>query len=360
MLSAGWMVWGLLGCAGMRAAQRGVVVQPDDPAAWVTLGDAYKRRLKKRRAQEAYSRALSLDPQSAEASAGLASTQGRAGSNRVVRQALRNPTDDELWGDAGDYYFSIGRRDEALSAYTYALELDPTDSEWQRAIFNLAGADRLLEIMDARGDSIGDEGLGDLGDVLRDVGRTEEACVAYRRANAIDPSDDEWINRVAECDGTVPSLTPEVLGGQLGGIGIAGTLSEGVSIGGADAVSVLRSRVFSNAELLRELGMAHAQAGELDQARDYLHSSLLLKPSDDATIELFVAVTGRTRRAVLEQLVEEVPDNDELLGELGDQMLSEGRPQEALVYYRRALELDDDDPEWTRKVALMESITGRR
>lgn len=355
MLAAGWMVWGALGCAGLRSAQRAVVVQPDDPAAWVDLGDAYRHRLKKQRAQEAYSRALALDPSNAEASAGLGNTQRRAGSNRIVRQALRNPTDDELWGDAGDYYLSTGRREEALSAYTYALELDPTDSEWQRAIFNLAGAERLLEIMDARGDSIGDEGLGDLGDVLREVGRTDDACVAYRRANALDPADDEWINRVAECDGTVPGAIS--LGEPLGGVSGGSVLS---SYSDGDAVSVLRSRVFSNAELLRELGMAHAQAGDLEQAREYLHSSLLLKPSDDTTVELFVAVTGRTRREVLEQLVEEVSGDDELLGELGDQMLAEGRPEEALVYYRRALEIDDDDPEWTRKAALLETITGRK
>ena len=45
----------------MRAAQRMVVANPESPDAWVELGDAYTRRLKRRRAREAYGRALSID-----------------------------------------------------------------------------------------------------------------------------------------------------------------------------------------------------------------------------------------------------------------------------------------------------------
>jgi len=348
-------MWGLFGCTSLRSAQRAVVVSPADPAAWVDLGDAYKRRLKKKRAQEAYGRALSLEPGHPDASAAMSGMQRRTGSNKVVRMALRNPNDDELWGDAGDYYRSIGLHEEALSAYTYALQIDPTDGEWQRAIYTLAGIDHLLALVEERADVLGDEGLGDLGDILREQGETEQACALYRRANELDSSDDEWRQRIAECDGTTYNSETDSLGyteGVPGSI-ISGIMGSGSS---SDPTDVLRTRVFSNPELLRELGVAHAQAGDLAQARDYLHSALLLRPSDDTTLEMFVAVTGRTRRNVLEQLVEEVPDNDELLGELGDQMLSEGRPEEALLYYSRALEIDDDDPEWTQKQALIRTI----
>lgn len=356
MAIAGWMMWALLGCAGMRNAQRAVVTRPDAPETWVALGDAYKRRLKRKQAVDAYTRALTLDPQNSEAAEALASSTRRSGSNKIVRLALRNPSDDELWGDAGDYYISIGLRDEALSAYSYALQLDPTDSEWQRAIINLTGLEQLMTFMAERGDSIGDEGLGDLGDLLREYGRSDEACEIYRRASALDSSDDEWRQRIAECDGTTLSETPEI-GSMLGNLSSSSMLDGGSS---ASSVSVLQSRAFSNPDLMRELGVAHAQAGDLEQAQKYLHSSLLLKPSDSTTIELFVAVTGRTRRDVLEQLAEEVPNNDELLGELGDQMLAEGRPEEALVYYRRALEIDDDDSEWIRKEALIKTILENR
>ena len=79
-----------------------------------------------------------------------------------------------------------------------------------------------------------------------------------------------------------------------------------------------------------------------------------------ATLESFAAVTGQTRLEILERLVDEVPDNDEVLGELGDQLLAEGRAQEAAAHYRLALEIDDDDPEWTEKLALLEAIDEHR
>ena len=289
----------------------------------------------------------------------MSKTRRRAGNNKIVRQALRNPSDDELWGDAADYYLSVGLREEALSAYRYALELDPTDSEWQRAILGIAGVDAILEILEAQGQSMGDEGLGDIADILREAGRTEEACATYQRAQALDPTDEEWSQRMAECgSGDISALPPSGLSLQPdGGAGPDVPMSGAVNNA---MVEALRSRVFSNPELLRELGMAHAQAGELGEAEKYLHSSLLLRPSDSSTLELYVAVTGRTRGEILEQLAEEVPDNDELIGELGDQMLYEGRPQEALLYYKRALSIDDDDPEWTSKAALLEEILSHR
>lgn len=353
-----WIIWAFVGCIGLRGAQRDVVARPDDPTSWTELGDAYRQRLRRRAAQEAYSRALELDLNHEAARAGLAKVRRRAGSNKIVRLALRNPSDDELWGDAADYYLSIGLREEALSAYMYALELDPTDSEWQRSILAVAGADVLLEALQSHGGSMGDEGLGDIGDIMRENGRTEEACAMYQRAQALDPTDEEWAQRMAECGGgSISALPPGSLPPGGGPEGSALISPEATSNA---MVAALRSRVFSNPELLRELGMAHAQAGELGEAEKYLHSSLLLKPSDPSTLEMYVAVTGRTRSEVLEQLAEEVPDNDELLGELGDQMLYEGRPQEALLYYKRALSIDDDDPEWTSKAALLEEIQSHR
>lgn len=339
----------MLGCTSVRKAQQGIMANPADPNAWVDLGDAYRRRLRKESAREAYQRALNLDAQNEDARDGLAATQGRVHRDPVVREAMQNPTNDEAWGDAGDYYASLGMAEEALSAYTYALQLDATDSEWQRKIAAMAGVDHLIELLGNQIDSMGDEGIGDLADRLRESGRIDEACDFYRRALSMDPTDTEWLDRIAECDG--------VQGGQNGASG-GGTVTDGG--GSAAATDILRSRVFSNPELLQELGLAHAQAGELEDAANYLHSALLLQPTNGNTLEMYVAVTGKTRLQVLEQLIEEVPENDELIGEMGDQMLADGRPQEALVYYRRAVEIDDDDPEWNSKKNLLEGILSAR
>ncbi len=335
--------------ASMRGAQHMVVSDPDNPESWIELGDAYRRRLKRRRAREAYGRALSLDSDHEDASRKLARLSSRR-NPRIVRAALREPTNDELWGDVGDYYMSIGLHDEALSAYQYALRLDPADSEWHRAVINLGDIDAVLEIINSTTENTSDESLGDMADILRENGRDEEACDLYRRALSMDPTDTEWTPRVAECDGTA---MPD-------GHEIEGMLSSMGSISSSSPIDMLQGRVYGDSELLTRLGIAHAKAGDLDEARKYLYSALLLSPADTAALESFSAVTGQSRLEILERLVEEVPGNDEVLGELGDQLLAEGRTREAAAYYRQALEEDEDDPEWTEKLALVEAVLENR
>ncbi|MFT5682425.1 MAG: tetratricopeptide (TPR) repeat protein [Myxococcota bacterium] len=335
--------------ATMRGAQHMVVSNPDSPESWVELGDAYRRRLKRRRAREAYGRALSLAPDHEDASRKLSRISSRR-NPRIVRTALRDPTNDEVWGDVGDYYLSVGLNEEALSAYQYALRLDPADSEWHRAVINLGDIDAVIEIINSTAENASDETLGDMGDILRENGRNEEACELYRQALSMDPTDTEWTPRVAECDGIV---MPD-------GGAIDGMISSMGSISSGSPIDMLQGRVYADSELLTRLGIAHAKAGDLGDARKYLKSALLLSPADTAALESFAAVTGQTRLEILERLVEEVPGNDEVLGELGDELLANARAREAAVYYRRALEIDDDDPEWTEKLALVEAVLEHR
>ncbi|MEL6343397.1 MAG: tetratricopeptide repeat protein [Myxococcota bacterium] len=342
------ILWAMMmvGCIGIRSAQRDVVVRPDDDVAWVTLGDAYRRNLKPKRAREAYGRALAINPDNEDARAAMAKSAGR--NPRVVRAALRNPNDDELWGDAGDYYVSVGRNEEALSAYRYAMTLDPSDSEWIGAVIRLGGSESVSEMLSDPSANLSDEALGDIGDYFMGSGERERACEMYRRALAMDPSDDEWTQRVSECEGGAISLAEPF---------IEDPGMSGMSSARFGSPQMLQQQVFSNEALLRELGMAHARAGDLGEAQKYLHSALLIKPNEEATLEMYCAVTGRGRLDILEQLAEEVPDNDELLGEIGDQLLSEGRPQEAQVYYKRALDIDPSDPEWTKKLQILEAAS---
>ena len=41
-----------------------------------------------------------------------------------------------------------------------------------------------------------DEALGDLADAYREIGRTGEALLLYRRARDLDPDDSEWTDAV--------------------------------------------------------------------------------------------------------------------------------------------------------------------
>ena len=335
--------------ATMRSAQRAVVTNADNPDAWVDLGDAYRRRLKRKQARMAYGQALLIDETHEEARAGLARIS-RKRNPRVVRFALRNPTNDEAWGDAGDYYIANGMQEEALGAYSHALQLDPSDTEWHNAIISLGGIEPLLGIVDQLMESANDEALGDFADRLMQYGHTEEACALYQRAQELDPEDYEWERGITTCRGEA------LLDGEL----IPGAMSDPSMLSSSSPMDLMRAQVYANDELLTRLGIAHAKAGDLENARRYLHSSLLISPANSATLESFAAVTGQTRLEILERLVEEVPDNDEVLGELGDQLLAEGRAQEAAAHYRLALEIDADDPEWTEKLSLLEAIEEHR
>ena len=335
--------------ATMGSAQRAVVTNAENPDAWVDLGDAYRRRFQKKRARAAYGQALLLDATHEDAQAKLARLSSRR-NPRLVRIALRDPTNDEAWGDAGDYYVANNMPEEAMGAYRHALRLDPGDSEWHQAVINLGDIDALVGIMDQLMEGTDDETMGNVADSLRQYGNTEEACTLYQRASELDPGDTEWERALARCNG---EALPD--GDQLEAM-----MSGSSMLPSSSPMDRMRTQVYANDELLTRLGIAHAKAGDLENARRYLHSSLLISPVNTATLESFAAVTGQTRLEILERLVEEVPDNDEVLGELGDQLLAEGRAQEAAAHYRLALEIDADDPEWTEKLSLLEAIEEHR
>ena len=331
---------GCLGRGKIRSAQQMIISNPENPATWVALGDAYRRGLQPKKARDAYRRALSLDEDNAEAQESLAN-MGSGRKPRIVRQAMREPENDEIWGDVGDYYASVGQRQEALSAYLYALSLDPDDSEWQSSASRYGGGEDVLRVMMNSLDENNDEALGDVGDVLVLLERTEEACEYYQRALTLDPTDNEWIrNMTSHCEGAPVSETSPVTMGPMP----------------TGDTSAMQSYVLGNASLLIQLGHAYAVAGDTENASEYLHGALLLNPVDEKALLSYMAVTGLTKLEVMTRLLEEVPNNDELMGEMGDLMLELGRPDEALAHYRNALAADEDDTEWSEKISMLEGL----
>ena len=77
------------------------------------------------------------------------------------------------------------------------MKLDPADAEWPRIFGAITGQTR-LEII--RGlialHPTMDELQGDLGDILVDLGRPEEAVEAYKEASRLDPTDNEWASKL--------------------------------------------------------------------------------------------------------------------------------------------------------------------
>jgi tetratricopeptide (TPR) repeat protein len=336
---------------------------PSSPDAWEELGDAHRRALQGARARDAYRTALQLDPSRGhllERTGGKPSREAEA----MRRQAMRSPTDDELWGDLGDLLRMEGNLAEARQAYLRAFRIDPEDSEWQRALVELGDAELVVTMLQGRLVETDDESLGDLADMLVIAGRTDEACELYRRAAEIDPYDDEWIGHATECGYPIPEdYDPNagdtgyggVEGGVLGGFG---SLYSDGGYGGVPEASELDSlveRVSSNADLLLKLGQAYLMSGDREKAEENLWAALLVDHTDEEALQSYLLVTGKTRREVLERLRDTFSDDDELVGLLADHYLDLGLRDRARDLYDLAHSLDEDDPEWTAKQKLLEA-----
>ena len=134
-----------------------------------------------------------------------------------VRFIRNHSREDEWVGDLGDRLQSVGRKD-ACYLWRTAQALDDDDSEWQRKVASCeAGATPRLRSSahQARLEEAGiltateqrrllanhrsdDEWLGDMGDLLSEVGRRSDACTLWRSAQALDANDSEWRNKISQ------------------------------------------------------------------------------------------------------------------------------------------------------------------
>jgi tetratricopeptide (TPR) repeat protein len=111
----------------------------------------------------------------------------------VDRQIALDPANDELLGTRGKLLVRADRVDEAMESFWAALALDPRDSEWPYVMMIAGGVTR-VDILEQQVETLDtdDELWGDLGDCYIDVGRRDEALEAYQRAQALDGDDEEW------------------------------------------------------------------------------------------------------------------------------------------------------------------------
>lgn len=322
-------------------AEAGVMRAPMDANAWLKLGDLYSRSGRDSEAYSAYQNALALAPDDPTIRERLAISSGRELSE-LERQALLEPTNDEVWGDLGDTHRARGDQATALQYYLYALRLDPGDSEWQTNVAELGGMEEAVAILTASiQNETDDEALGDLADMLLTAGNTAAACESYARANAIDPGDSEWIDKlVTNCPDVV--LTPyeggdpyEGYDGGEGGIGM---------IGGGDYV---------DASSDVEQGKQALLAGDRPSAARYFDAALMIDPADKVALSGMILATGRTATDILGSLTDRIPGNDELWGDLGDAWLFSGDTSRAREAYQKAASLDPGDGEWQGQLGIL-------
>ncbi|MBX2798278.1 MAG: hypothetical protein KTR31_11430 [Myxococcales bacterium] len=343
----------LTSCGVSKAEQR-ALASPADADAWEKLGNAYRMRMRKSRALDAYREALRIDP-SRERLAARLQGQPTKQARDLRQQAIANPNDDELWGDLGDLLRYEGDTLGARQAYMRAFRIDPADSEWHTALLDLGAGDMVLDVAQRTLRDDDDESLGDYGDLLNQMGRTEEACSHWERAMHLDPDDDEWINHAEECGYELPEgYTAPVYDTGMGHHGGAPQPSYS-GLPTADDIGGLVQRVGSDAKLLVRLGQAYLVAKDATKAEETLWSALLVAPTDEEAIQSYLVATGQTRRQALENLRNTFPDNDEVIGSLADHYLDLGMRDRARDLYNLAHSLDDDDPEWKAKRDLLET-----
>ena len=154
----------------------------------------------------AYQRAQQLDPEDsewndrvAECAAAGRIDGGAAGSlvEALEARLAAEPENDEIMGTIGDTLLSAGDREGAMEHYRLALAADPGDSEWLDKLVAISGEPKLdvLMALVEEGDA-NDELWGNLGDVYLDLGMSDEARDAYRKASALDPEDSEWLRKL--------------------------------------------------------------------------------------------------------------------------------------------------------------------
>ena len=194
---------------------------PDDDERIGDIADALVEQGRIDEALQLYQRAHEIDPDDSEWTRKIAEHGGGiAGVLGGVEGGMEGgvPTgiaglissagsaaegDDEAIGDLGDVYAGQGNRELALQHYRRALEIDPSDSEWQGKVALYAGTATLADILEGRlaADPRNDEIMGALASAYAELGHSDRAREMFIEALTIDPSDGQWQGKLALLSG---------------------------------------------------------------------------------------------------------------------------------------------------------------
>lgn len=269
----------------------------------------------------------------------LGQVSGGSALDAALAAVDADSSNDELWGDVGDA-LSDSHTELALEAYTKAMQLDATDREWHTRLAEVGSYDTLFASFRAR---IGeqpsnDELYGDYGDRLAEAGRTDEACEAYAAALRFDADDEEWLRSVEACG--------------RGELGLAAEAAE-VPEGDGGPLQVLRDQLRydeGNDELWGDYGDAlHGQGDDAEACAAYARAREL-DPADNEWAQALIAYSCASLGVGEGAAGQAGNDDDEALGDRADELMEAGRLDEACTTYRRALDTDPTDSEWPGKL----------
>ena len=238
-----------------------LALQPDSAGAHNNLGNVHKNMGHYDRAAASYRRALHIDPQQPHAHFNLADALAAQGElAQAAHHAVQAVGVAEADGLAATLLRRLGRHDEAVAACDRALARHPTAALHNARGMSLRQLGHVRYAMDAYRDALAlqpgyPEALSNLGNVLRDLERDDEAIDAFQQAIA---GSDRPAFRV-----------------NLGNLLIAMDRP-------ADAAEQYRAALVSRPEhapTLYNLGIALQESGAIDEAVEALEQSTTLDPA---------------------------------------------------------------------------------
>ena len=132
---------------------RAVQLDPDYDLAYYSLGDALMLQKKYILASESFAKALQIKPDNSLARFNLGKALAISGKhqNAVFHYRLTADKDPlishQVYYFMGNSLFQLGRHDEAISAYSRALQLKPDFQEARKALIN---SRKIMEILKAK------------------------------------------------------------------------------------------------------------------------------------------------------------------------------------------------------------------
>ncbi|MGH7362151.1 MAG: tetratricopeptide repeat protein [Candidatus Methylomirabilales bacterium] len=166
-------------------------VAPDDAAQWAALGDGFREARDAKRAQEAYAKALRLDPERWEVHLGLGAMAADGGDVARATEEIRQAARPALKAGKGQ---EVVRLLDGLAAKT------PGEVRYRVA---------LVEVLKGLGNkaALADAYRG-LGQALEKQGKRAEALEAYRSLHAMDPQARDAAEKVATLSTAAPPAAP--------------------------------------------------------------------------------------------------------------------------------------------------------
>ncbi len=317
----------------LRILEKRSAEEGEEPEVLGFLGRIRQERGELEEALQCYRRVLLLDPASAWVRREVWLLRIRRGQARevlgeVLRRTLEPPGDPQDLGILAQAYLELGRVEAAVETLRRALLRDPFFSWGARELARLLhkeGKDEealgVLEERIARGrPEVMDYGL--LGEILREMGREEEAEVQLRKALELEPSNG-WASRELVL----------LLGGK-------GRFREAEEL----ALDRVR-RSLADAFDFGVLGWLMERMGRNEEAMAWFQEALKRDPLYSFAIDRAVALLLNAGRAVeaeglLRRSLESAPEDVHLLGRLAEVLLAREERGELEKTLRKALELD--------------------